>query len=1253
MRVTATHLAQWSDQRVAQEMLPILIRRLISATSSIKAITMPGGDSVNVPGWDGVVDADKGNAWVPNGLSYWELGTSNKPQVKAQGDYDKRLNELSVEKKAESIFVFVTPRRWPGKIAWQTKVRSQNVWADVLVWDADDLEAWLETSASTELWVAIQLGIAGHGIDSVENYWDHWRHQSNPALTASALLIGRENPLQELRDHVEKRKGSITVIADSQSEAVAFVCAYLIEEGHSLRAVCVTSDEGWQFVDSNSGIELVLVTDNQIARHRSPRSVFNLIYPMATGDQSFNFNGVDRSASSEATVELSRPKPDEFENSLLALGLAPSDAARYTRSLGRSWTVFRRRHAISPVIQKPSWADRSNNIALQILTLVGAWNSDSSGDRECIAQIANTTYEDIENELIQLAALDDAPVLKIGALWKAKAPLELLYLMTPRLTTALLSRFFFIAKSIFENPDPALELEENKRWMASIYGKVREHSGVVLDAIAASMAKLGYFFESYDDIGNVNGYVRNFVSKLLANANEERWLSMSSYLRSFAEAAPDEFLVAIKNSLENSEKSVLRLLTETQASGAFDRCWHANLLWALEILAWYPARLQKVTNILAQLSLVEIKGNWTNTPFNSLASLFRPWCPQTSASVEIRFRAVSQVVNQNPEIGWRLLLALTPRQNGFSSPNAKPNWRDDDAGAGGGVAHDEYDQFVLAIGNMLLDKARNNAVRISDLVPIIDFFDIGFRDSVISLVSSATQFDDEGRELVRSALRKLLSWENSFNQQGENHDRFSADALRPMFDILAAKDLIIRHAWIFSNGWMDLPDGCDEDYKEADLARAELRAKASREIYEAHGWQGIERLAKCSSDSRLIGWELVKDPFGRKDLVEWLCQWYLKFEEAIFNSLTCGVLYAVPKAERIDFLCLCIQQLVQLEAPASRIAEFLSNAPQEKYLWKLVEELQEDIFTYFWSVVRPSYIDINCDDLIFCIEKLLAAKRPRTALDALGDGAANFSCELLVQMLDDLAVGREPNGPFPQSWHLSRVFKALNLKQEAQADLVRLEFAYYEILQYDDYGTPNLMAEIWRSPEFFMELICLAYKPRNSQQESLPENMQGDIQRASSVLYNGRGVPGLKPDGSIDSDVFLTWASKVRELAKEKDCLVVTDLKIGEWLSDWPYKKNLELWPDPIIAELLDQEDAEDIRRGFYTGVHNSRGVSSRSPYAGGDQERKIADKFIAFSVLWENSKPNVAALIEGIAKSFQWQAKRRDEDGLWTQELD
>jgi len=1212
---------------------------------------MPGGESVNLPGWDGIVSVDKGNAWVPDGPSYWELGTSKEPARKATSDFNKRLGQLSTKEAAESAFVFVTSRRWPGKAAWQKKKRSQNAWRDVLVWDVDDLETWLETSAATSLWIGIQLGIAGHGVDSVENYWGHWQGQSSPSITAAALFAGREQSKDELRKQLQQHEPLIAVKADSQSEAVAFICALLIEGGYSQRTACITSEEGWQFVDANPGIEIVVTTDNQLGNHRAPREGMSLIVPLAFGDQGFNLMGIGATAANQKTIEIRRPKPDEFEKSLHELGIAASDAARYTRTLGRSWTVFRRWHALNPTIKRPEWVDAANTTSLLVLTLVGAWNGASEGDKACIEKIANNAYEDIENELLQLVALDDAPVVKIGSLWKAKAPLELLHLMAPRLTGVVLTRFFEVAWAVFEEPDPVLELEEDKRWMASIYGKVREQSGVVLDAMAESIAKLGYFADSANHIA-IGNHVRSFVEHLLENADGERWLSVSSFLRSFAEAAPDEFLNAIQSSLHKPDKTATRIITETQSSGISGRCWHANLLWALELLAWYPARLGRIANILAELSDVEVRGNWSNTPFNSLVSLFRPWYPQTAASVALRLRAIGNVTERYPETAWNLLLALLPGQHDMASPNAKPQWRDDDAGAGGVVTYEEIRQLVLPVADLLLEQAQGNAKHIADLVPRLDELDKNFRDKIITLVASAKSFPDEDREIVRSAARKFLNRENSFNQDGSRHDRYSADTLRPLFDALAPGDLVIRHAWIFSNGRVALPDGREKDYKEADNARAALRTMATREIYETLGWQGIYKLVKRCGKPQLVGWELVKEPFERGDLATWLCQWYVNLQNtSLFDSLTCGVLHAVPQEEFADFLQTCLHLLEKQAESPEKVADFITNAPQSMALWELVEIQLPKVHDHFWLVVRPYYIQSDRDHLSFCMEKLLAASRPRTAMEALGDRATELPSDLLIQMLKGIAAGQEDNAALAESWHIARVFEALSKTDCSQSEMVSLEFAYYPILEHDTYGVPHLMAEILSVPESFMELICLAFKPRNAEGEPIPENLHTAAETAGSMIHRGRGVPGKKSNGEIDSELFFSWINRVRDLAKEKDREAVTDLTVGAWLSDWPLNKNLECWPDPVIATLLDQDDCEDIRRGFHTGVHNSRGVTSRRPYEGGDQERIVAEEFRRFSIHWKDSKPILAAMIESIAKSYEFDAQRSDDDSLWSQE--
>lgn len=1251
MRITTTHLVQWSDKRDAQGMLPILVRRLISATTGLTALTMPGGDSVNVPGWDGLVETAEGNAWVQNGISYWELGTSKDPGAKAGSDFEKRINQISETDAAGATFVFVTSRRWPGKQAWLENARRRNVWANVLAWDADDLEAWLETSLSTALWLGMHLNVAGHGIEAVERNWVHWSEQSDPHITTAALFSGREDSKASFRNSIQQQKPLISVAADSQSEAVAFVCALLMEEGYSQRAACITSEEGWQFVDANTGIELVVITDNRLGNHRAPRERMSLIVPMAFGDQEFNLVGIGGKAAEQKTIELQRSKPEEFKKALFELGIEESDATRYTRTLGRSWTVFRRWHAQNPAIKKPEWTDAANTSSLLILTLVGAWNDASEGDKSCIAEIANRPYEEIENDLLHLVALDDAPVVKIGSLWKAKAPLELLHLMTPKLTNAILIRFFDVATAVFEKPDPVLELEKDKRWMASIYGKVREQSGIVLDAMAESIAKLGYFADNNGHTA-LRNHVRGFISKLLEDASDERWLSISSFLRSFAEAAPEEFLRAIEHSLRKPDKPVTRLITETQHSGMLGRCWHVNLLWALELLAWYPTRLGKIANILAELSNVEVKGNWMNTPFNCLVSLFRPWYPQTAASVELRLRAIKTITKETPDIAWNLLIALLPSQYAMASPNAKPQWRDDDSGAGDVVTREEILQLVLPIADLLLEQAQGVSKHIAELVPKINDLDENFRNKIIALVTTVKEFEDEDREVVRSAIREFVSWENSYNQEDSKHDRFLADELRPLFDDLASYDLVLRHAWIFSNDWVTLPDGREDDFEETNKVRASLRSMAVHEIYESSGWQGIERLAKQCGEPRLVGLELINKPFERGNLATWLCQWYLNLQKnSVLDPLTYGVLHALPQEEFGEFLKTCLHSLEKQTQSPEKIAGFMNNAPQSMTLWKLVEVSSSAVIDHFWKMAKPYYVQGTSDHLSFCIEKLLDSDRPKTALEAMGDRAEELSSYTLIRILKEIVGGQEEHSAFPRSWHIARLFKALSKKDCDKSEIISLEFAYYLVLKNDKYGTPHLIEELLSNPESFMELICIVFKPRHSEREPLAEHLQSLAETAGSLIHDGHGVPGKTSYGEIDRELFFNWVNGVRKLAKEKDREVVTDLTIGAWLSNWPINKDLQCWPEQAIAELLDQDDCEDIRRGFHTGVRNSRGVTSRSPYDGGAQERKVSEKFRSFSSQWESSKPNLTAMIESLAKSFEYEAQRHDEEGLWTQE--
>src|SRR5437588_1430507 len=141
----AADLAQWANRLDAQGLLPKLVRRLILATAGdITRIGARSEEGVRYPGFDGIVEIGKGNAFVPTGLSVWEMGVNQDPKGKAESDYTKRTEDPAGVEPSQTTFVFVTPRRWPGKEDWVEDKRASGMWRDVQVLDADDLETWLE-----------------------------------------------------------------------------------------------------------------------------------------------------------------------------------------------------------------------------------------------------------------------------------------------------------------------------------------------------------------------------------------------------------------------------------------------------------------------------------------------------------------------------------------------------------------------------------------------------------------------------------------------------------------------------------------------------------------------------------------------------------------------------------------------------------------------------------------------------------------------------------------------------------------------------------------------------------------------------------------------------------------------------------------------------------------------------------------------------------------------------------------------------
>ncbi|MEA3014296.1 MAG: hypothetical protein QOD42_2841 [Sphingomonadales bacterium] len=875
--ITANHLNDWAKTSEAQRELPRLVRRLIHTTATTTEIAMPAGESTTQPGLDGELHSLEGNAWVSAGHSCWEESCRADVTAKANEDFDKRTDAFSEEYRAARTFVFVTARKWPGKRAWVTKKRALRAWADVRAYDADDLEQWLEQSPAVALALGEELGLTGPGVESPGAYLTKWGAQSSPRIDPEALLSGRDDQANALTAKIQKvRQGDasspISVRADSVEEAVAFTAAALLQEASLAHvAAVVTNEAGWHFVDKNPQIHIAIAASPALAEAPTVRAGMAVIVPYASGDMARHFKGV-AGRLDDPEMHLERPMHSEFEKALHEMGLDENDARRLSSLCGRSWSVFRRQHAVNPAIRRPSWLDNPAASALATVCLLGTWSSGKEADKEVVARISGKSYDDLEKELLELERLDDSPLLHIGTVWKAKSALELLALFGERITAVELDRFFREAEDILASPDPQLDLPEEERHAAAIHGKVRPISGLLLEALCDTLIKLAVRGPDVPALAarDIQFRVDHLVRNLLKDADRVRWLSLASQLPALAEASPNEFLSAIEASLAAVDSPVRGLLSETKGAGAMGRCWHAGLLWALETLAWAPQRLKRVSLILARLTETEIAGNWGNNPRSSLVDLYRSWFPQTGATVQQRIDALDFLIENAPRAAFKLIDSLVNVGHDTASPTSRPKWRDDDAGAGYGATNQETHQMLVAAADRQISMAKGDAQRVASLVKKYSTFDKDRRRRIRSLVSGLRNANDEEKEIVRDALRHKISWHRNYDDTSASAiDRFLAP-LEKLYEQLTPADLIVRHAWLFKTGWPDLPIRTrDENHQERTKVIAEYSAVAVQEIFNEGGWTRLVQLAEQSSGWR-VGFSLSDLGLSHDALAQWI-----------------------------------------------------------------------------------------------------------------------------------------------------------------------------------------------------------------------------------------------------------------------------------------------------------------------------------------------------------------------------------------------
>jgi hypothetical protein len=1188
---------------------------------------MPGGDSIGRSGWDGITHATSGCPWVPVGTAYWEVSCEEGIRSKANEDFNNRTRETNSDIQVEAAFIFVTPRRWARKDVWVREKQAVGNWREVHAYDADDLEQWLEQAPEIALWFGEILGLHGPGVQSLERLWSTWSEQTRRPVTAGAILAGREQVRDQLLKRLAGDDGPITLRADSVEEAAAFAAA--IQLGTPNQALVVTDPDGWRYVAANPAVTIAISTRPEHALAPVKRAGLKIIIPVALGAP-LRISSTEGDDESDLLVD--RPLPGPFEQALRELGHDPADAQRLERSTGRSWTIYRRIEARNPAIAMPGWITHPAARVLTTLCLVGSWSADKPADQAVVGQIAGHSYEEIERDLLDLASLDDSPLIRIGEVWQAKSPLELMQLYGPRLTGQELDRYFDLLREILSAPDPVLDLPEEQRYAAGIYGKLRAQSGRLIGNLTDSLIKLAVLGERIPALrpANLPARVSRIVQDLLGEADEIRWLSLAGLLRELAEAAPTAFLVAVERSLDQPTQPVTRLVRETTSAGLFGRCWHAGLLWALEILAWDPRHLTRVALILARLAVIEIKGNWSNTPLRSLASLFRSWLPQTAAPIERRIATLDRVIAHDPDIGWKLLAAVTFHASRIAHQNARPKWRDDDSGAGHRVPNAEVRPMIAAATERLLDLAKAHLAHLSELLPHLHWFDEPRRQRIWSMFEACAvvSMADEDKLILCKGLRTFL-YRRSFSTEEGTADGERAETL---LRALQPRHPILRHCWLFEAFWIDLPEPRARNHGARAERVEELRGAAIQEILNSGGFADLDRLINGSAVPQTIGLTLASLMLPDVDVVGWMLShaddW---LSPQPMSAALAAFLHALTP-ERHE--AVVRQALIRLPRPEEtpHQLELLLLCPCDRTTWAMVMAAGDTMPSLYWARARPLGHYRDPEELAEVVANLLVARRPRSAFGALRLTTETVDAAQLLALLDGICRGEESEGSWPDGWNLGKALDQIESAGIAtRQKLATIEFALFPLVLDSERKAKALMHELASNPAAFIELVCLT-----------SHKAQSPPGHAFEVLMHCTRVPGTRDDETLDEAVLEAWLLEVRRLSAIADCTTLAEHWIGQFFAHSPVGAD-GVWPSEAVRTILECHGTECLLDSFVTGTINKRGVTTRGMLDGGNQERDLAIRFQADAEALAVSHPVVAAALDRLGRIYVHDARQED----------
>jgi hypothetical protein len=1255
MLIKENQLDEWvrGNAREAQGVIVELVYRLVAASAPRpKERRFPLGDSIGQPGPDGVLNTDIGfDPFVPEGRSFWEIGTGLDAGDKATKDYRELTAATPDAVRRESTFIFVTPlsgrRDWPytwkedAQAKWLEDRRKRKEWLDVRAIDGSVLIDWIKNFLPVELWLADKMGFPIHHLQTIEDCWNCLRTIGDPPTLPPALFLANRNAAKDLMKAAFLGATSQlkleTLFPDQTANFVAAYVATMEEDTKADafgRCVIVSSVEAW------NGMLTLREPHILIAGFDLENSAGTTLLEKARrAGHIVIFGGMPGGIPHPNQAPIPNPTSHQVLEALKGAGY-PDESARTLaqKSNGNLTSLLR---CLQNLSLMPEWAQGTDAAELAIAEILGTWNEHSDADKTIAEKLSGKAYGEWIGKMREIALRPGTPLTQREGVWKFVSRFEGWYALGPQLFDEHLDRILETIVSVLREEDPALAMLPDERHLSSIRGKGFAHSPLIRHGLSESLALLGSHPEALRSClsGRVEGTARLAVRRILEGADWKLWASLNDVLPLLAEAAPEEVLNAVADALI-ADPCPFDAVFAQERSGITGRNYLTGLLWALETVAWDSEHLTRVIVLLGELAARDPGGNWSNRPANSLATILLPWFPQTIASAARRQTAVATLLKELPDVGWTLLMSLLPESHQVSLTTHKPTWRKlipDDWSEG--VTNREYYDQIIAYADLAISAAKRDRSKLSLLIDDLIKFPPQARSQLLSYLRTeeVTSLPQEARLPLWNELVDLVSKHRKFAGADWAMNAGEVNEIAEVADRLRPEAPILHHQRLFTERDHALYEEKD-DFAEQLKRLEERRRQAISEVFSHGGAKAVLEFAKAVKSPSRVGYAFgaTASSAAEGEIFPTL----LESEEKPLSQFTGGFVwarYGVQGWQWVDSLNLT-------QWTPSQKAQFFAYLPFTSETWTRATTVLGADESLYWSKVNANPFQTEAG-LELAMDRLLQNGRVHEAvlcIERIIHGKQSLDNKQAIRTLD--AVLESPGTVVTHdAYAIVDIIKALQETPGAEKEqIINIEWAFLPLLDEQYEASPKLLGQkLADEPNFFCEVIRLIFRSKNHDPTTEERSEQQGLIATNGyrLLHRWKTPPGSRKGQPFDGDALEAWLADVKISCAESGRLEVALQRVGNVLFYSPPDPD-GLWLHHSVASVLNARDADDIRTGFQSEIFNSRGVFWVDPQGG--PERELAKKYRGQADEVEaHGYHRLATSLREVAASYERQAAR------------